>query len=422
MIELQVLSKVLSTKSWSLIDSNNITDEYFISYPEEYKFIKEHKDKYGNIPDTETFLQKFQDFELLNVQESDDFLIHTFKEEYQYAKLVPVVNRVAELLQSDSNSAVEYLKSEISNFRIEDTAIGTNIITDASIRLQEWEDRKNNPGTYSLESGFEELDEYTGGYQMGEELVVFFARTGEGKTWVLLKSLQHNWKMGKRVGLIEPEMSSTKTGYRFDTLNSHVSNTALIRGRDVAGYSKYINALQKQEIPFIVAHPKDFNRKVTVSKLKTFIETHNLDLLAVDGISYLSDERGGRNDSRTISLTNISEDLMELSIETKIPILVVSQSNRGGVQSNTPDLENIRDSDGIAFNASQVISIKKKDDVLQMSIKKNRNGENGVDLMYSVNIDTGDFRYIANPDNDSDTDTQAAQQNREQFDDGKEHF
>ena len=131
MIELQVLSKVLSTKSWSLIDSNNITDEYFISYPEEYKFIKEHKDKYGNIPDTETFLQKFQDFELLNVQESDDFLIHTFKEEYQYAKLVPVVNRVAELLQSDSNSAVEYLKSEISNFRIEDTAIGTNIINDA---------------------------------------------------------------------------------------------------------------------------------------------------------------------------------------------------------------------------------------------------------------------------------------------------
>ena len=110
------------------MDAQNFFEECLpIDHIEE--FIKEHKDKYGNIPDTETFLQKFQDFELLNVQESDDFLIHTFKEEYQYAKLVPVVNRVAELLQSDSNSAVEYLKSEISNFRIEDTAIGTNIIT-----------------------------------------------------------------------------------------------------------------------------------------------------------------------------------------------------------------------------------------------------------------------------------------------------
>ena len=61
-------------------------------------------------------------------------------------------------------------------------------------------------------------------------------------------------------------------------------------------------------------------------------------------------KRYKKGDNKTISLINISEDLMALSIELGIPILVVVQSTRGGVKNadseGTPELENIRDSDG----------------------------------------------------------------------------
>lgn len=62
MVELQVLSKVLNDKSVSILELNNITPDYFITYPDEYQFIMEHYQKYGNVPDKETFIHKFPDF------------------------------------------------------------------------------------------------------------------------------------------------------------------------------------------------------------------------------------------------------------------------------------------------------------------------------------------------------------------------
>ena len=41
MVELQVLSKVLNDKSVSILELNSITPDYFITYPDEYQFIKE---------------------------------------------------------------------------------------------------------------------------------------------------------------------------------------------------------------------------------------------------------------------------------------------------------------------------------------------------------------------------------------------
>ena len=94
---------------------------------------------------------------------------------------------------------------------------------------------------------------------------------------------------------------------------------------------------------------------------------------------------------------------MSLSIELKIPILVVVQSNRSGVNKDTeetPDLENIKDSDGIAANATKVLAIKQKsaDNILQLSVRKHRDGRTGQTLLYQFDFDTGNFTYIPNND------------------------
>lgn len=121
-------------------------------------------------------------------------------------------------------------------------------------------------------------------------------------------------------------------------------------------------------------------------------------------------------------LTNISEDLMSLSIELKIPILVVVQSNRSGVNKDseeTPDLENIKDSDGIAANATKVIAIKQKtqDKIIQLAIKKHRDGRTGQTLLYQFDFDTGNFTYV--PSND---DGLNAETRKEKIDKIKKEF
>ena len=422
MIELQVLSRVLKERNASILTLNGITEDYFITYPDEYAFIMNHLKEYGNVPDKETFLAKFTNFTIVDVTESDKYLIETFNEEHLYSLTVPVINKLADIIQTDSKAAVEYLQSQLPSLIQNNAVLGVDIVSQARERQREWQERRENKERFCIPTGFEELDEITGGWQRGEEFAVLFARTGQGKSWILIKTLEHAWRIGKRVGLIEPEMSAIKTGYRFDTLSGNISNSALTRGDDAPDYEKYIEQLSKNEIPFFVASPKDFRRNITVSKLRAFIESNKLDILGVDGISYLKDERKQRGDNRTTGLTNISEDLMDLSIELKIPIIVVCQSNREGAKDDdAPDLENIRDSDGIAYNASTVIAARQKGPGIELTIRKNRNGKSGDKLIYLWDIDKGTFQYIPNEEAERDN-SEDIKKAKEDFKDGSEVF
>lgn len=405
MIQLQFISYVLSSKNYSIVSDNNITSDYFLEYEDEFNFIKDHYENYKNVPDVETFLNHFSDeegkptIELVEVTESERYLVETLREEYLYSKSVPVIKHAAELLKTDANAASQYLQSEIVNLSPNYTTPAVDIIHSDS-RLKLFEDKTSNPNAWYIQTGFPELDEILYGWQKGEEYVVIVARTGQGKSWVLVRSMYSAWLQGNNVGYISPEMTADKIGYRFDTLNNHFSNRALNRGKtdeiSVDDYAEYFNNLASHPNKFLVSTPLDFNKKITVSKLRTYIMQNKLDVLAIDGITYLSDDRYKRGDNKTITLTNISEDLMQLSVEMRIPIIVVVQSNRGGVKEDaneTPALEDIRDSDGISHNATKVISLRQKDDALIMEIKKHRDGSFGDKICYSWDIDTGEFLY-----------------------------
>lgn len=405
MVSLQIISKVLATKDMSIIEDNLLTRDYFVGYESEYDFLIEHEQEYQTVPDKATFLSKFPEVELVEVEESDRYLVDTIREEYLYYKSVPVVQKVAELLKTDANAAAEYMVNAIQELQPNYQLGGTNIIADAVDRYEQFIERKEHQDEWFFTTGFEELDDLIHGIQRAEEFILIFARTNQGKSWVLEKMCTHVWQIGFNVGYISPEMTPNSVGYRFDTLHKNFSNTGLMWGKDIENdeYKEYIDELTKSDNKFIVATPRDFDRKITISKLKTWVQQYKLDLVAVDGIKYMTDERYKRGDSLTTTLTNISEDLMQLSVELKVPVIVVAQANRGGVKDDedkgTPELETVRDSDGIAQNASKVLSLRQKqDDVLEIGIKKQRFGPVGGTLLYSWDINMGDFIYLPSDD------------------------
>lgn len=403
-VQVQILSYILQNADDSILEDNQLTADYFVGYDDEYKFIREHKEKYGNVPDKETFLEKFPEFDIIDtVNESPRYLVDTIREEHLYSDSVPVVQRFAELLKTDANAAAEYLNSQVRLLQPNYSIGGIDITKQAEQRYQEYIDRKDNQKNWYLESGFPELDDIIHGIQRGEEYIVLVARLGQGKSWLLAKVAGHIWRCGMNIGYISPEMSYNSIGFRLDTILGHFSNRNLMYGNEEEAYKAYIDNLKTHENKFIVATPADFNREITVSKLRNFVKQNSLDFLAIDGIKYLRDERGRKNDNLTTSLTNISEDLMELSVDLKIPVMTVVQANRTGVSSaeddGTPELESIRDSDGIAHNATKVLSIKQKaDGVLEIGIKKNRFGKMGGRLQYMWDIDTGNFTFLSAED------------------------
>ena len=407
MIQLQIISKIIQTGDASILFDNLINDdEHFVGYTDELHFIQDHLKQYGNVPDKATFLAQFPDIELVEVTESDRYLVDTVREEYLYYKSVPVIQKAAELLKTDSNAASEYLVNAMKELQPSYHLGGIDIAAEAKTRYEEFLDRKQNQDKWFFTCGFPELDDLIHGIKRKEEFFVIFARTNQGKSWILEKICTHVWQTGYNVGYISPEMSASSIGYRFDTLHSHFSNSGLTWGKDdidEAEYEDYIDEISKANNKFVVSTPLDFDKKITVTKVKNWIKQNKLDMVAIDGITYLTDERFKRGDNTTRSLTNISEDLMELSIEMEVPVLVVVQSNRGGVvergTDSTPELENIRDSDGIAHNASKVLSINQKESgILVMSVKKNRYGSVGGKLTYNWDINTGNFTWIPSTD------------------------
>ena len=404
-ISVQVISKVLLNQDDEFLQNNNITDEYFVGYEDEIEFIENHKKEYGNVPDKLTFLSQFPEFEIVDVQESEVYLIDKLKEEYLYSQSVPVVQKIAKLLETDSNAAVEYMLQATKELQPNYQLKGVDIIHEAQDRYDQFIERKQHQDTWFFTTGFPELDDIVHGIQRTEELVVIFARINQGKSWVLEKMCTHVWQLGFNVGYVSPEMTATSIGYRFDTLYQNFSNRALMWGKDDVSeneYQNYIDKLKENEHSIVVSTPIDFQKKITITKLRNWIKKYKLDMVAIDGITYLTDERYKRGDNKTTTLTNISEDLMELSIEMNVPILVVVQANRSGVidkdTNGTPELENIKDSDGIAANASKVFPIRQKDSQLEIGIKKQRFGPVGGKVNYAWDIDTGTFTYVPSED------------------------
>ena len=63
------------------------------------------------------FLQKFKDFQMLEVTESMDYLADRIKEQFLYTKLVPIVQEGGNLLREDSLKAYDYLRAALETLQ-----------------------------------------------------------------------------------------------------------------------------------------------------------------------------------------------------------------------------------------------------------------------------------------------------------------
>jgi replicative DNA helicase len=144
MVTLQIISKVLQTADNSIIEDNLLSEDYFVGYENEYNFIQDHIKQYGNVPDKATFLAEFTQIELVEVTESDRYLVDTVREEYLYYKSVPVIQEAANLLKTDSNAAAEYLLNAMKTLQPNYALGGIDIVADANARFQQFVERKDH--------------------------------------------------------------------------------------------------------------------------------------------------------------------------------------------------------------------------------------------------------------------------------------
>lgn len=409
MIQIQVLNRILTDKHLGLITENGLDKSFFSQYEDEYDFITNHVSEYGNVPDDATMLEKFPGFELLEVTETDRYLIDAIYEERMYNQMVPILNTAAEKMQNNSLEAVKFILPKVQKL-LETSKFtgGVDIMKNTSKRWEYYNSLKDNPELLGISTGLEELDLVLGGWLPGEELVTIAGRPNQGKSWILDIFLTNAWKQGKKVLLYSGEMSHQLISSRVDTIVSGLSNNAIQRaGLDEEGekrYKQHLQQIEEKQIPFIVVTPKDLgNKYLTMTMLDTLIQKYNPDIIGIDQLSLVADERGERDPLR-IQISHITQDAFQLSAKYGKPILLDVQANRNAQErdpNSPPDLSDLSEGDATGQNSSRVLTIRQTKEGLKIAVKKNRYGQNNVTLTYCWTIDKALLTYMPTTENEN---------------------
>lgn len=402
MIQLQAINNILDTKNIEKYLIEDITADYFGAYKDEFDFIYQHYRAYNTVPDWETFMGKFPDFDVMQVLEPINYIIYHLKEDYLFEKSVKVFQDSANILEQDAIKGLENVMKESEHLlKANKIKYGTDIQNMADIFEDDIERKRklNNEGIIGISSGFEELDEITHGWLPGNELVSIVGRINQGKSWLLQKFLAEANRQGKRVLMYSGEMSAKEVMYRHLTLKHNISNTQLLTG-DISESEQreYKQLLENDTTLFHIVTPKDLGgEQLTVTKLKMLALQYKPDIIGIDQLSLMKDEKRKRGDGTKEQYAHISQDLFNLSTLLEIPILLAVQANRGRSSEDkieNPELTNIAGSDDVGANSSRVISLATKDGEMTLKLIKNRYGKVGWEREFFINFDKGEFRNM----------------------------
>lgn len=252
-------------------------------------------------------------------------------------------------------------------------------------------------GLSGLSTGFYDLDKMTSGWQKSD-LVIIAARPAMGKTAFVL-SMAKNIAVNNRepVALFSLEMSNVQLVNRLITNVCEISGEKIKSGQ-LAPYEwgqldSNITALF--DAPLYVDDTPSLSIFELRTKARRLVREHGVKLIIIDYLQ-LMNASGASFGSRQEEVSTISRSLKGLAKELNIPIIALSQLNRGvesreGIDGKRPQLSDLRESGAIEQDADIVCFIHRPEyykifqdekgndlhGVAEIIIAKHRNGAVG---------------------------------------------
>ncbi|RDU69509.1 replicative DNA helicase [Helicobacter cholecystus] len=239
------------------------------------------------------------------------------------------------------------------------------IVEDTMRLLTQYKERGNNFLT-GLNTGFAELNKLTTGFN-GGELIIIGARPSMGKTTFVLNMVQKFLSTAKGVAFFSLEMQAEHLMLR---MFSSLTSTPLQRMRigdlsdeEWSALSSSANLIAS-ECFFI-----DDNPNLSITQLRSKVRKLKLQFpdIGVVVVDYLQLMRGskslGGEGKRQEEVSEISRGLKLLAREMNIPIIALSQLNRGleNRDDKRPQLSDLRESGSIEQDADVILFLYRED-------------------------------------------------------------
>ena len=242
---------------------------------------------------------------------------------------------------------------------------------DTMAYIQEMKDR-GDAVLVGVDTGFHELNKMTTGFGKGD-LVIIAARPAMGKTSFVLNTVNSLVNQNKGVAFFSLEMPAEQLMLRLLSIQTSIPLTKLRLGdMNDDQWGSLHGAIDKMNhAKLFVDDQGSININQLRSKLRKLKNQHPEIEIAV--IDYLQIMQGVGTADRHQQVSEISRGLKMLARELEMPIVALSQLNRGLEARNDkrPMLSDIRESGSIEQDADIILFVY-RDDVYLFKEEKER--------------------------------------------------
>lgn len=251
-------------------------------------------------------------------------------------------------------------------------------------------------------SGFTDIDNITGGLAKGN-LIILAGRPAMGKSTLALNIAENIARNGQQVAFFSLEMTRAELSMK---MLSRMHGIPLCDLRSGSLSKSQIEALERdfgyhKKIPLHIIDRPSLSLAQVTADCKSLKLRKGLDFVVVD---YLQLMDGNGAATRDLEVGNLTRGLKRLAGELEIPVMVLSQLNRGleGRKDKRPVLSDLRDSGAIEQDANLVLFIfrdeiynQKLDSprrgVAEVNVAKNRMGKTGTVKISSARLEFSEF-------------------------------
>ena len=212
-------------------------------------------------------------------------------------------------------------------------------------------------------TGFIGLDELTNGLHPGQMIIVA-ARPGVGKStlaldWARSASVKHHMASV----IFSLEMSRTEITMRLLSAEAEIKLAAMRSGRmgDLE-WQKIVRRMGEiSDAPLFIDDSPNMTMMEIRAKARRLKQRHDLKLIVVDYLQLMTG--GKRSESRQQEVSEISRQMKLLAKELEVPVVAISQLNRGPEQrtDKRPMLADLRESGSLEQDADMVILVHRPD-------------------------------------------------------------
>ena len=221
----------------------------------------------------------------------------------------------------------------------------------------------NTDGLTGVATGYHKLDDMTSGWQPSD-LVIIAGRPAMGKTSFAL-SMAKNIACDYRVPMafFSLEMSNQQLVDRLISNVCEIEGSKILNGQlrqdEWDRLDKRINKLL--DAPLYVDDTPGLSVFELRTKARRLVREHHVEIIMIDYLQ-LMNANGMRFSSRQEEVSTISRSLKGLAKELNVPILALSQLNRGvenreGNEGKRPQLSDLRESGAIEQDADMVLFV-----------------------------------------------------------------